>query len=57
MAHQFCLDMIMKSTGDKDINIKVSHLTVLAEISPLLKLAGFAAMNETVTPPKPVYTF
>ena len=43
--------MVMKISGDKDINIKVSHFTVLAETGPLLKLAGLAIMNETVTPP------
>jgi len=47
--------MVMRISGDKDINIKVSDFTVLAETGSLLKLAGFAVMNETVTPPQPVY--
>ena len=47
--------MIMKLSGDNDINISVRHLTVLAETGPLLKLAGLAVMNESVTPPSPIY--
>ena len=52
---QFELGMIMKLSGDKDINISVRHFTVLAETGPLLKLAGLAVMNESVTPPSPIY--
>ncbi len=47
--------MAMKNNGDKDIKIKVSDFMILAETSPLLKLAGFAQMDDTVTPPPPVY--
>jgi len=51
----FELGMIMKLSGDKEINISVRHFTVLAGTGLLLKLAGFAVMNESVTPPSPIF--
>lgn len=45
----------MKPNGDKDMDVVVSDFKVQAETGPLLALAGFAAMDATVTPPKPVY--
>ena len=47
--------MIMKNNGDKNMQIQVNHFILLAEVGPIMKLSKFAMMNESVTPPPPVY--
>ena len=42
------------SGGDKDIQIGISHFTIMAEIYTLSKLSGFFRMDTSVYPPEPV---
>ncbi|KAL4498677.1 hypothetical protein ABPG73_003474, partial [Tetrahymena malaccensis] len=52
---QIVFELQMKPNGDKDMDIVVGDFKVQAETGPLLALAGFAAMDASVQPPKPVY--
>lgn len=52
---QIVFELAMKPNGDKDMDILVADFKVQAETGPLLALAGFAAMDPSVQPPKPVY--
>lgn len=45
----------MTTTGDKIMKILIQDFKVMAEAGPLLKLAGFANMDETVNAPPPFY--
>ena len=45
----------MMPNADKFMDIIVADFKVQAETGPLMALSGFAAMDNTVTPPPPVY--
>lgn len=52
---QFVLEIKMYPNANKKIDIFIQDFKVQAETGPLLKLAGFAAMDESVQPPPAHY--
>jgi len=48
-------ELQMMPNKDKYMDVIVADFKVQAETGPLMALSGFAAMDNTVTPPPPVY--
>jgi hypothetical protein len=49
------MELDMDTQGNKKMKIKIQDFKVIAETGPLLKLAGFAATDDSVIPPPPFY--
>lgn len=46
--------MKTQSSGEKTINITVSDFMIMAETSPLMKLAKFADLDKSIEPEPPL---
>lgn len=45
----------MKPNGEKDIAVAISDFKIQAETGPFIALADFAALDENISPPKPIF--